>query len=349
MWFLFAVSIIIASRSEPPGWMIAVTPARAATSMPSGNGKYASEAMTGSREYLQILSLPEDGQGLVLIPGRDDRLVERPLHGLGELARHDPVRPDDPAERRDRVAHESAPVRLRDLVVRCYAARVLVLDDRDGRLSEVDRDSPRRVDVQHVVEARGLAVQLLHRRHRAIFTAHRVHRRLLVRVLAIAQVADLAERERQLVGELHPGLAREARCDRRVVRRRMAEGLGGEHATGLERDVAPQLQLVEHRGVTLRPRDDDNVLVVLRRGAEDRGAADVDLVEQHAAALSRGRVLREGIEVDGDEVDRLDALALELLAMRRIVAAREERGMNLRVERLHTSPQKRWLAGHVFD
>src|SRR5207249_11738498 len=122
-----------------------------------------------------------------------------------------------------------------------------------------------------------------------------------------------------------------------------------EHTTGLERDVAPQLQLVEHRGVPLRPRDDDNVLVVLRRGAEDRGSADVDLVEQHAAALSRARVLREGIEVDGDEVDRLDSLALELLAMRRIVAAREERGMNLRVECLHTSPQKRWLAGHVFD
>ena len=39
MWFLFAVSIIIASRREPPGWMMAVTPARAATSIPSGNGK----------------------------------------------------------------------------------------------------------------------------------------------------------------------------------------------------------------------------------------------------------------------------------------------------------------------
>src|SRR5207245_10470907 len=136
-----------------------------------------------------------------------------------------------------------------------------------------------------------------------------------------------------------PRLAREAGGDRRVVRGGVAEGLGGEHATGLERDVAPLLQLVEHRGVPLRARDDDNLLIVLRRRAEDRGAADVDLVERHAAALSRGRVLREGVEVDGDEVDRLDALALELLAMRRIVAAREERGVNLRVERLHTSPQ----------
>src|SRR5205809_294231 len=48
-------SLLIASRSEPPGWMIAVTPARAATSMPSGNGKYASEAMTASRAFSPAL------------------------------------------------------------------------------------------------------------------------------------------------------------------------------------------------------------------------------------------------------------------------------------------------------
>ena len=36
----------ISSRIEPPGWMIAVTPAWAAIWMPSGKGKYASAAMT---------------------------------------------------------------------------------------------------------------------------------------------------------------------------------------------------------------------------------------------------------------------------------------------------------------
>ena len=38
-WCLSATSIAISSRIEPPGWMIAVTPALAATWMPSGNGK----------------------------------------------------------------------------------------------------------------------------------------------------------------------------------------------------------------------------------------------------------------------------------------------------------------------
>src|ERR1700689_4367980 len=35
-----------ASLTEPPGWMIAVTPASAAWSTPSRKGKYASEPMT---------------------------------------------------------------------------------------------------------------------------------------------------------------------------------------------------------------------------------------------------------------------------------------------------------------
>ena len=47
-WCRSATSIAISSRIEPPGWMIAVTPALAATWMPSGNGKYASDAITAS-------------------------------------------------------------------------------------------------------------------------------------------------------------------------------------------------------------------------------------------------------------------------------------------------------------
>ena len=38
-WWRSATSIAISSRIEPPGWMIAVTPALAAIWMPSGNGK----------------------------------------------------------------------------------------------------------------------------------------------------------------------------------------------------------------------------------------------------------------------------------------------------------------------
>ncbi|MCY1542669.1 hypothetical protein D9M68_784290 [compost metagenome] len=41
-----AAAITSLSRIEPPGWITAVMPALAALSMPSRNGKKASEAMT---------------------------------------------------------------------------------------------------------------------------------------------------------------------------------------------------------------------------------------------------------------------------------------------------------------
>src|SRR5439155_3074543 len=171
----------------------------------------------------------------------------------------------------------------------------------------------------------------------------------LVSVLAVAQAADLAKQECELVRELHPRLAREARGDGRVVRGGVAERLRGEDATGLERHVAPLLQLVQHGGVALRPRDDDDVLVVLGGGSQDRRAPDVDLIEEHASALPRRGVFGERIEVDDDEIDGLDALALELLTMCRIVAAREERGVDLRMECLHAPAEKRGLARHILD
>ncbi|KAG1364724.1 hypothetical protein G6F59_018933 [Rhizopus arrhizus] len=41
-----AAAITSASRIEPPGWITALMPAAAAASMPSRNGKNASEAIT---------------------------------------------------------------------------------------------------------------------------------------------------------------------------------------------------------------------------------------------------------------------------------------------------------------
>ena len=41
-----AIATASSSRTEPPGWMNAVTPAWQATSTPSGKGKKASEART---------------------------------------------------------------------------------------------------------------------------------------------------------------------------------------------------------------------------------------------------------------------------------------------------------------
>ncbi len=48
MWCRSATSMAISSRTEPPGWMMAVTPRSPASWMASANGKYASEASADS-------------------------------------------------------------------------------------------------------------------------------------------------------------------------------------------------------------------------------------------------------------------------------------------------------------
>src|SRR5205814_719681 len=79
-------------------------------------------------------------------------------------------------------------------------------------------------------------------------------------------------------------------------------------------------KLVEHRTVPLGPRDDNDMVVVLRAGAQKRDAANVDLVEEHRPALAGRGGLGEGVEVHDDEVDRLDPLTLELFGVLGIVA-----------------------------
>src|SRR5438552_8278107 len=126
-----------------------------------------------------------------------------------------------------------------------------MLDDRGRRLREVRRDAPGGVDVQHVVEARRLSVELLHRGHRAALATDAIEGGLLVGVLAVPEVAYLPQRERQLVGEGHAGLDRELRRDRRVVCGGVRERLRRERTARLERDRPALRELVEDGAVAL--------------------------------------------------------------------------------------------------
>src|SRR2546427_456551 len=117
----------------------------------------------------------------------------------------------------------------------------------------------------------------------------------------------------------------------------------------LERHLTALLELVQDGHVALWPRDDDHVLVVLGRGAEQGRATDVDLLEQHCSALAGCRVICEGVEIHGDKIDRHDAFALQLFAVRRVVAPREQRRVDLWMERLHAATQERRRPGHVLN
>ena len=99
--------------------------------------------------------------GAVVVRRRHDHLGEHLGDLLGHPDRDRDVGGDDAAERRDRVAGVRLAVRLGDVGADGDAARVGVLDDRDGRLVEVVRRPAGGVGVDVVVVGHLLAVQLL--------------------------------------------------------------------------------------------------------------------------------------------------------------------------------------------
>ena len=156
----------------------------------------------------------------------------------------------------------------------------------------------------------------------------------LVRVLAVRQVGDLLEADRQAVGQ--PLGAREPGGDLGVVRGGRSKGRGGELPSRLRGRLSVLAQLVEHGLELVRPRHGGDVREVLRGGAQERRSADVDQLDRVVlgrVATMSGR--REGVEVDAHDVERLDVVLVECAAIVLSVASREDARMDAWVERLH--------------
>ena len=118
----------------------------------------------GRHEDPQVLLRREQLKGVGVVAGGDDHLGEHLGHLRGHRCGHRPVGRDDPAERRYRVAVSCARAcALRDVVADGDAARVGVLDDRDGRLGEVVGSAVGGIGIDVVVVGHLLAVQLLGR------------------------------------------------------------------------------------------------------------------------------------------------------------------------------------------
>ena len=169
--------------------------------------------------------------------GRHDDLGEDVGHGAGHLDGDRPVRRDDAAEGRDRVALVRLAVRLRDVVAHGDAARVGVLDDGDGRLvAVVVGGAHRGVGVDVVVVGHLLAVQLPGlRQARLRLEPVGVEGGVLVRVLAVAEHGRPVprrpdpRREAGAVAAVGVGVAHPRRHVH-VVGRGVHEGLGRERA-----------------------------------------------------------------------------------------------------------------------
>ena len=118
----------------------------------------------------------------------------------------------------------------------------------------------------------------------------------------------------------------------------MGKGLGREFQTRLDISIARSLDLADHRLIIGRIAYDRHIPVILGRAAQHRRTADIYILDgilhRH---VGLGYGLTEGIEVNADHVYELDAVLLQRLKVARVVTARQQTAMHLRVERLHTA------------
>ena len=95
---------------------------------------------------------------------------------------------------------------------------------------------------------------------------------------------------------------------------------------------------------------DGDALVVLGGGADHRRPADVDVLDRVVVLdLVSGDRLLEGVEVDADQIDRRDPLALQGRHVLGVPALRQQRRVQPRVQRLHPAAEDLLLAGELGD
>ena len=121
-----------------------------------------------------------------------DHFQKKFVHFFGSRGIKVAIYPYDAAEGGYGIALEGAHVGFRNRLPDRKAARVGVFDDGAGRFVEFLRQVPGALQVDDIVVGKFFALNLLGIGHAETRTIG-VHRRLLVRVLAVAQVAGLLE------------------------------------------------------------------------------------------------------------------------------------------------------------
>ena len=131
-----------------------------------------------------------------------------------------------------------------------------------------------------------------------------------MRVLAVAQAHERGRGRRDRAGRAGGVHLFEAGADGGVVIRGGAKDFPGQPPLGFEREFAAAgAQFLEDGGVVVGRSDDGDVLVVLGRGADHGGTADVDVLDQFLeVGVGLRRNLFEAVQVDHHHVDGDDAV-----------------------------------------
>ncbi|MPL60780.1 hypothetical protein SDC9_06342 [bioreactor metagenome] len=297
-----------------------------------------------------VLLLCHDRLRRLVDGGGDDDLREDLGDRLGGFRVERLVQRDDAAEGRGAVAVEGALVGVEQAGAGGDATGVGVLDDRAGRGlgAEFGDEFKGRVGVVDVVVGQFLALQLFRRGNARAVRAVEVEGRLLVRVLAIAQglgegAGEGAPARRVLVDRArHPG------ADRRVIgrgagigdlREVLAEFVAGGAVLGVE--------LLQHRLVILHVDHGRDEGMVLRGGADHCRPADVDVLDAGLVIGALGDGFLERVEVDDEQVDRLDVMGGHRGEVLLVVAQRQQAAVHLRVQRLHPAVHHLGKARHL--
>ncbi len=180
-----------------------------------------------------------------------------------------------------------------------------------------------------------------------------IERGALVRVLAVAHRLGPAELEVQGARErvTLPGGVDAAQVirDGPVIAGRVFEGLDRERkAGGIRHAAALPAQLRQHRPVVGAVDQHGDGGMVLGRGAQQGGPADIDVLDRHRQVAVRARHgLLEGVQIDHDHVDRRNTV----FRHHRLVepAAGKDAAMHLRVQRLDAPVHHLREAGEVGD
>ena len=303
-------------------------------------------------QQAQILLFGEDFARSIGHRGRDDHFGEDLCNRFGSRAVKIGVDAHDSAEGRHAVACQRLFPRFEQRSALRHTAGVGMLDDHHCRIApgKLGTQFERGVGIVVIVVAEFLALQLLSLRNTASMRPDRqVERRLLVRVLAIAQLdrrlaIDREEAGEQLllVGETEP------LADHRIVSGGGSESLGRAPLAEIERGCPVRyLKLAQQLGIIARIGHDGHELVVLRSRANHARPANIDILDDLGPLRPAHHCCLERIEIDHHEVDRADRMFFHRRGVLGIVAHRQQPAMDHRVQRLDPSVHHLRKAGEV--
>ena len=237
-----------------------------------------------------------------------------------------------------------------------------MLDHHGRRILNEPREPRRPVEVEEVVVGEFLAAELLEASEPEVRAHRGIHRRRLMRVLAVAEWQPLLEfeghprRQRQFIGEFGGRRGsqrlRDEACvpghppsDHGVVLRGVLEGRGGELPPLRKRRAASGHRRDE--GIVLGGAcDDAGEGVVLGSRPHEARTTDIDEFDRlgRRAIGLRDHAL-EVVEVDDHRVEPFDAVLGEHGEVVGPVAAGEDAGEDVGVERLHAAVEHLGKAG----